>query len=146
MTSENSSNTAFLESFPYELFGKEYIHPIVKSWFISAVDKINGLDNGSSAPQSLAVSGQIEPNSRHVSVKSTGGAVTLGSDPQITAAQADKVILTIEGLSDTDTVTLINGNGLSLAGAANFIIKNNSVIQFHYSFNKKLWIENFRRA
>jgi hypothetical protein len=139
-----NENTGFLWSFPHEYM--EGLHPKVKDWFISAADKINGLDNGASPLQAISATGQIKPNSLVVVVTSRGGAVTLTSDPQITAAQADKVVLMIEGLSDTNTVTLVNGNGLSLAGAANFVIKNNSVIQLHYSFDKKLWIENFRRA
>lgn len=52
----------------------------------------------------------------YVVVASSGGAVTLESNPQIAAGVTGQ-LLTIQGSSDTNVPTLADGNGLVLTGA-----------------------------
>jgi len=112
------------------------------SWFNSLRDQSLG-KNRVSDIQQLSVSDIISPLSENIRIESTGGAITLTSNPQI-YAWFDGKIIDIEGMSDTNTVELVNGNGLSLT--ANFTLKNNSIIRLHYSKSKNLWIEHYRRA
>jgi hypothetical protein len=74
----------------------------------------------------------------------TGGSVDITANPQIEFG-FDGQFITIEGMNDTKTVKLDDGNGLRLTSGTSAILKNNDVISFHFNAEKKLWIEN-RRA
>ena len=66
------------------------------------------------------------------------GAVDMSADPQI-AAGTDKAVITLEGTSDTNTVTLENGTGLSMPYT--FIIGNGDIITFVYNESTSTWVE-----
>lgn len=67
------------------------------------------------------------------------GAVDIVADPQISASTNGK-ILTLEGTSNTNTVTLDNGSGLELT-TSTYILKDGSVITLVYDSDKSAWVE-----
>lgn len=108
-------------------------------WLTSIQDYVRGR-NRISDELILAATGQINRVSHLLRVKSTGGAVTLTSNPQIKSSfDGDEVVL--EGVSDTHYVTLTSGNGIFLKTSP-FDLKNNMTVKFHYNSAKNLWIEN----
>jgi hypothetical protein len=78
-------------------------------------------------------------------ISSTAGNTTVTKNPQI-APGFDGQVGIIEGLDNTRTVTISNGNGIVLKGASPFVIANNDVIQLHYNKGKDLWIEDYRNT
>jgi hypothetical protein len=78
-------------------------------------------------------------------ISSTGGNTTVTKNPQI-APGFDGQVGIIEGLNNTRTVTISNGNGIVLKGGTPFAIANNDVIQLHYNKSKDLWIEDYRNT
>lgn len=71
----------------------------------------------------------------------SGGAVDISASPQIAGATNVGQRLVLIGTSDTNTVKLEDGTGLSLNGV--FIAANNSVIGLVW--NGAVWVEEFRR-
>jgi hypothetical protein len=76
-----------------------------------------------------------------IRVESTGGKITLTSNPQILAGY-DGQKITIEGMSDPNSITVVNGNGVVTKSGSSIEFKNNVVASFHYTASKTLWIEN----
>jgi hypothetical protein len=66
------------------------------------------------------------------------GTVTISADPQIADGRENDII-TLEGTSDINTVTLSNGTGLSLAGGVGFTLGDNDRITLRY--NGSDWVE-----
>ena len=71
------------------------------------------------------------------------GAIDITAVPQIVAG-ADGQVIKIIGLSDANTLTLDDANGLQLVGAAQMILGRGDVISFTYVTSLSVWIENFR--
>jgi len=71
------------------------------------------------------------------------GVIDITADPQI-AAGSDGDILTLEGTSDTNTVKLENGTGLSLISGESYIIKDNYIMTLVYDLSASLWREASR--
>lgn len=67
-------------------------------------------------------------------------AIDISADPQIVDG-VDGETIKIIGLSDTNTLTLDDGTGLQLAGAASFVIGLGDVIVLTYVASIDLWIE-----
>lgn len=79
-----------------------------------------------------------------IRIQSAGsGTVDITANPQIEFG-FDGQFITIEGMDNTKTVKLDDGNGLKLTGGTAAILKNNDTISFHFNAEKKLWIENTR--
>ena len=72
---------------------------------------------------------------------SNGGAIVVGSSPQIAAGTLVGQKLSMEFCSDTDTIELNDGNGLDLA--AKFISENKRKLELEW--NGSVWSENWRR-
>lgn len=70
------------------------------------------------------------------------GAVTLTSNPQIAAGINGQCIRLI-GTDDTNTVTVVDGNGLALDNGQSFTVGQNDIIEF--VFYNSLWIETTRK-
>lgn len=62
-------------------------------------------------------------------VQGSGGAVTVSANPQISAGNHTGQRLTVFGTSDTNTLTLSHGTGISMLDA-NVILANGDSIQF----------------
>jgi len=117
----------------------------VDNW-LSSLDRLVRNGNPVGATQSVAVTVGVKVDSDFnnllVRIESnTLGAITLTANPQISAGGIDGQILTIEGMSASKTVEFIDGNGLKLAGGANFIVALNDVFVLRYNKNKDLWLE-----
>jgi len=110
------------------------------NWLTASRDQSLGKNRVSDA-QTLGALEQVSPLSENVRVQSTGGSVTLNSNPQILSGY-DGQLLRLEGLSDTDSVKIKNGNGVFLPGGVDIELKNNIMIVLHYNAQKVLWIEN----
>lgn len=75
----------------------------------------NALFLGHYLTQSLLATSQINSDyPSYIKIIGNGGAVTLTSDPQITNGSFAGQLLLLQGTSNTNTVTLSNGNGLRL--------------------------------
>ena len=102
---------------------------------------VGGVVFPTSAVQTLSAATTIDPDSGTIAVVSTAGAVTLTSNPQISDGAGAGQILCIEGTSDTNTVTIVDGNGLQLAGGTNFTIADRDTWCGMYSGNATDWLE-----
>ena len=112
-------------------------------WFNNLINIVNQGDPPSSDTE-VSASGGIKLVSHTMRIKSdTGNPIVLTANPQMSPGY-DNQEVKIEGLSDTATVQIINGNGFALNGGANFTVKNNSVLIVHFNKSKNLWIENSR--
>jgi len=96
-----------------------------------------------STQQILYTTNTITANSSYVIVISSAGAVVLSSNPQIaTGGIPTGTYIEVVGSSDTQTITLSNGNGLVLTGAVSFTLGANDLIALR--FNGTSWVERFR--
>ena len=71
------------------------------------------------APVNVTAGGGISPGAdtfQKIYIQGSGGAVTVTANPQVAAGTTDGQRLILVGRSDTNTVTLANGTGLSLNG------------------------------
>lgn len=86
--------------------------------------------------QTLATGGQISPRAAIVLVQGSGGAVTLTSNPNITAGVKGQLLI-LEGQNNTNTLALTNGNGVKLSGAITLGL-NDTIFLY---FNGTNWLE-----
>jgi hypothetical protein len=69
-------------------------------------------------------------------------AITISANPQIVAAGSNGTLLTLEGTSDTASVTLQAGNGTDLT--TSMVLKRGSSITLAYNSTSGLWKETSR--
>lgn len=74
-------------------------------------------------------------------IKGTGG-VTMTASPQIAAGTFDGQQLRLVGTSDTDTVTIANGTGLSIGNT--WVAENNRTLDLDWDNGQSLWVETAR--
>jgi len=94
-------------------------------------------------PISVTVAG-ITPagvSEERIFVKGSGGPINVTANPRIAAGTAVGQILKLVGRSDTDTLTLANGNGLSLNGDIT-LLADDVIVLFWDGTN---WTEETRR-
>lgn len=72
-------------------------------------------------------------------IQGYGGAVTVTASPRIQAGTIDGQELVLVGCSDTNTVTLDDGNGLKKNGMD--VMVDNSVTIYNWDASQSLWIE-----
>jgi hypothetical protein len=90
----------------------------------SLIDPANGILIQDTASEIIFIAGD-------------GGPADITANPQIQAASNVGARLMLIGTSDTDTVTIEDGDGLALNGS--MLIKNMSVIEL--TFNGSVWQE-----
>jgi hypothetical protein len=93
-----------------------------------------------SSTQILWSTNTISSASSYVNVVSSANEVVLNSNPQISAG-IDGQIIYIWGTSNTNLVTLINGNGIKLNGGTNFTLGLDDIIAFQYRSGSASWCE-----
>lgn len=76
----------------------------------------------------------------NVRIAGSGGAVNITANPQI-AAGRDGQEITIQGDSDTNTVTFDDATGLALADAASFVMGKGDILRLTYDSGDTLWYE-----
>lgn len=112
---------------------------------ISAASFGIALTGSRAAPQSIVAGTGIAFTGAQVFqtwyVQGNGGAVTVTANPAIAAAGSVGQKLRLIGRSDTNTLTLNDGNGLDLNGP--IIMGASSVIDFEYDGTN--WLETSRR-
>ena len=89
--------------------------------------------------QLLGGGATIQPASSYVRISGVGGPVTLGT-PQIAAGTPGQ-LLTLQGISTPNKVTLINGNGLRTMLEQPFSLGEYDTIQFIYDDISGVWVE-----
>uniref|UniRef100_A0A6M3LW88 Putative tail protein n=1 Tax=viral metagenome TaxID=1070528 RepID=A0A6M3LW88_9ZZZZ len=95
--------------------------------------------------QSLGATSQLTVTDKYMIVQSTGGAVTLASNPQIIAGTAYGEEVILVGGSDTDTITFIEGNGLELREVTgNCTLGKNDKLYLFYDSINDVWTEILR--
>jgi len=92
-----------------------------------------------SAEQSVTAGGGITSGEHHLRVQGSGGAVTITANPQISAGFDGEEII-IEGGDDTNTVTIVNGNGVHLHGGS-AILSDHDYVKLVYSSDDAQWEE-----
>lgn len=93
-------------------------------------------------PSSLALitaADGITVTHSHMRVEGDGGPIDITANPQIVAGM-DGQLVTIEGHSNTNTVTLENGNGLKLHGGK-YILGSHDTIDLQYDEDDTHWEE-----
>lgn len=75
-------------------------------------------------------------------IAGSGGAVDVSATPQVEAGDSDGDRLTLIGTSDTNTVTLEDGDGLSLNGTC--VLGAEDVLELVWSDDDSLWYETNR--
>ena len=83
-------------------------------------------------------------SSYYMKIVGDGGAINVTSVPQITAGNNGDSI-SLHGTSDSNTVTLENGDGVEVANGISFSIGNNDVITLVYDNVKSKWVETSRK-
>lgn len=97
-----------------------------------------------SSDTNISAPGPLGVTAKKMRIQSaTAGNVTITSNPRITKGY-DGQELTLEGLDATKTVTLPDGNGISLTGGTTVVLGLHDTINFHYNQSKDLWIEQYR--
>lgn len=107
--------------------GGNFTSSVQANFFIGMSDSI-----------SMGATDQITPSASDIRVGSTGGAVTLTSDPQITDGENAQVI-TLFGDDNVNYVTLVAGQGLRLS--ANFDLRLADSITLKYLASFGDWVE-----
>lgn len=93
-----------------------------------------------------AIGIQLKSDYKQLTVRvqsSTSGNITISADPQISYG-VEKQTLTLEGLSDTKTITLESARGLKLSGGTDFVLGENDIITLCFNNDQQLWIEHYR--
>jgi len=80
----------------------------------------------------------------YMRIQGSGGAVDITANPQISAGTSGAFLM-LEGQSDSNTVKLDDGAGLSLHGGS-FTMKNHDMLTLVYSGNDSTWHEVSRNA
>lgn len=93
-----------------------------------------------SSTTNITAAGGITVTRGIMRVQGSGGAIDITADPQIVDGNDGEIVI-LEGMSDTNTLTLDDGTGLQLAGAASFVMGEGDVIQLMYNANRDIWIE-----
>ena len=71
-------------------------------------------------------------------------SVNLTVNPQIALGSKPGQVLIVRGLSNTNTVTFDDGDGLVLDGGVSFALGDKDVITFVYDSVDQIWIETGR--
>ena len=95
------------------------------------------------ANQLVTALGGITANRSFVRVAGNGGAITITANPQISVSGTlqDGQILILKGTSDVNTVTIVEGNGVSLESGVNFTLGSKDVLHLIYDSVDTEWIE-----
>lgn len=94
-------------------------------------------------PQTLLAAETITATEMIIPVSGNGGAITLTSDPQIAAGTVNGETKTLIGTDDTNTLTVVNGSGLSTDNGLSFTLGEDDNIKFTW-YNSR-WIETARK-
>lgn len=94
------------------------------------------------APATYLATETITGDETNHPVAGNGGAVTLTSNPQI-ALGTDNETKRLIGTNDTNTLTVVDGNGLALDNGQSFTLGENDIIEF--IFYNSLWLEISRK-
>lgn len=98
----------------------------------------NSLTFTTKSTQDVTAAGGIVFTGSYVAVQGDGGAINITANPQISGGVLGK-FLVVEGKSDTNTLTLDDGDGLQLSGGMSFTMGAGDSILFVY--NGTVWIE-----
>ena len=93
-----------------------------------------------SASTNITAGGGVTVTRGIMRVQGSGGAVDITADPQI-ADGADGQIVILKGMSNTNTLTLDDGTGLSLTNSASFTLGAKDTISLMYDAVDDVWIE-----
>jgi len=85
----------------------------------------------------------INPSKSYIRVGGNAGAITMTANPQISPG-VDGQIIILKGTSNTNTVNLLNTNGLTMTDGNDFALGNKDMIKFIYDAVDGQWIELFR--
>jgi len=113
---------------------------------IFSITAAGGITPSHSIASELTYSGDLElsnlpssvvfGSSYYMKVVGSGGAIDIVADPQIANGRENDIIV-LEGTSDTNTVTLDDGTGLSLTGSIVLGLNDRITLRF----NGSTWVE-----
>ena len=93
-----------------------------------------------SAITNITAIGGITITNATMRVQGSGGPVTITANPQIVAG-TDGQLASIQGQSDTNTITIHDGDGLMLHSGSTLIIGNHDYIVMQYDATSSQWEE-----
>ncbi len=89
----------------------------------------------------LAAADTISSTKRTLRVQGDSAPVSMTSDPQVAAGSFDGQPIFIVGSDDTNTVTLVHGAGLALAGGASVTLGKGDSVALRWDENDTTWRE-----
>jgi len=88
----------------------------------------------------VTAGGGIIPTNATMLVQGDGGPVVITADPQIAAGTSGQMLY-LQGVSDTNTITLHNGDGVHLRSQDIVILTDQDYLILQYNATDLLWIE-----
>ncbi len=92
----------------------------------------------------ITAAGGITPTAAHMKVQGSGGPINITKNPQIAAGRDGKMLL-IEGQSDTNTVTIDDGDGVHLHNGS-YVLGLHDSLLLKYGTDGSEWEEITRNA
>ena len=89
--------------------------------------------------QILEATDTIVTDTSYIKVSGNSGAVTLTSVIQVSTGTYDGQLVIIRGMDDINTLTISDGNGVSLAGAVSMVLGLDDILMLMW--NGSIWIE-----
>jgi hypothetical protein len=87
----------------------------------------------------VTASGGITPNRSKLLIQGSGGPVTITANPQIASGLANQRLI-LHGQSDTNTVTIRDGDGVKLPGFNAITLGQDDYITLDYSNARSIWV------
>ena len=128
--------------FTSEILGREQNKDLL-NWFNSIQDVIN---KGEPPSKITEITGSIgiRPSGKKMRLISSGtGNMPITVNPQITFGSYDGQELLLEGIDNTRTVELDDGDGLQLE-QSNYRMGEGDILKLQYNAVRKIWVELFR--
>ena len=93
--------------------------------------------------QSITAGSGIIANRSNVKIVGDSGAITITANPQInfTGDKQDGQLLILRGTDDTNTVTIVEGNGVILDSGLDFTLGQNDILELIFDTGEDAWIE-----
>lgn len=109
--------------------------------WMNKLQNIADFGNPPSSDTEITAADGIRLVTNHMRIKGSAGApVTITANPQISPGTYDSQLILVEGLDNTATVTMNNGNGVELK-TGSVVFDKNTILEFTWNKAQMLWIK-----